>query len=129
MYSVEAVCALADQNGLGQDLRAVLSSAQRHGLHARPWKNALMFCPPQERRRALFTCWAAPRQGDFLVWVGPQVFADYFPITAEQAVADLGAEGYRELPNGVAPFINDLDRLFGHIAQAQAAAESPVSTA
>lgn len=124
-YSVEAACALADQNGLGEDVRAILTAAQAHGLHARPWKYALMFSSPQERRRALFTCWTVARQGNLLVWVGPKVFAEYFPITAEQAAADIGEEGYRELPNGAEPFIEDLDRLFEHIAMAQAVEEGP----
>lgn len=129
-YSIEAACALADQNGLGQEVRAVLAAAQSHGLHVRPWKNALMFSSPQEKRRALFTCWAVPRHGNLLVWVGPQVFTEYFPsITAEQAAADIG-DGYRELPapGGPEAFIQDLDRLFEHIGQAQSVEAEPTLT-
>lgn len=128
-YSVDAVCALADQNGLGRDVREILAFAEAHGLYVRPWKVALMFCSPQERRRALITCWAIPRQGHLVVWIGPEVFAEYFPITAEQASADLGDEGYRELPNGAAPFIKELDRLFEHIDQARAAERDPTGAA
>jgi hypothetical protein len=89
------VLELAERSGTAQTLRHCLALCERLGLYARPWKTSIMFAPLAHRTRALFTVWAQPQDGSMRMWVGTQVFAEFYPIPEESVAAHLGAEGWR----------------------------------
>jgi Holliday junction resolvase-like predicted endonuclease len=94
--SVAQVCSLADEAGIGQVFRAILASAQDHGLHPRPFKTSIMYAPPSRRTRMLFTVWAKPTPRGVKTYISPEAFAEFYPITEEEAQEILGEGGWRE---------------------------------
>jgi hypothetical protein len=115
--TVEKLCLQADSNGIGEPFRAILETAKGLRLYPRPFKASLMFAPPTNHTRALFTVWTHPtKNGDLWLWVGNAVFAEFFPVTEEHAASQLGSEGWRELPTAkVSGFTAGLTRLISEV--------------
>ena len=75
-------------------LRNLVDVAQRHGLVARPWKTCVMIAPAKHRGRALITVWPAPQpDGRVKVYLSPETFAQFFPVTEEQVRTALCQSG------------------------------------
>jgi len=108
------ICARADQAGIGDDFRLILEAAQRHGLYARPWRNAVTYTPPSNRARALLSANAWTRADGLLgLWVGAEAFAEFYPVAEETVVSILGPQGWRRMTTSdVEGFVASLDRLF-----------------
>ena len=83
---------IADQVGVGRELRRIIDVCRELGLYPRPDRYSVMVAPPADRRVMLFTVW--PRQdedGSFRIWKSPKAFARYVPgVTLEHAQAVLG---------------------------------------
>ena len=58
--SAEEVCALADGSGVGNDFRKIKKTAEDIGLYPRSYKSSIMYTPPFQKNRMLFTVWAQP---------------------------------------------------------------------
>jgi hypothetical protein len=119
--TVPEICARADRVGIGKDFRTILGAAQRHGLYARPWKNAVMYTPPFNRNRTLLTAnaWTLA-DGLLRLYVGSEAFAEFYPVTEETAVSTLGPQGWRLMTSSdVEEFVASLARLFESIEEAE----------
>ena len=112
--SVDDICALADRAGLGKVFQTILEAAQRHDIYPRPYKQSIMYTPPSNRTRTLFTVRARPRADGLLrVYVESAAFAEFYPVTEETATEILGSSGWHMMsPSEVDNFVENLDRLF-----------------
>ncbi len=112
--SVVSLCSLADENGIGREFRMLLEAAQRHGFYPRTYKWSIMYTPPANRTRMLFTVRVKPtKEGHTQVYIGPEAFAEFYPISESEAINNLGTNGWYALPSvEVKRFVQDLDRLF-----------------
>ncbi|MCC7354040.1 MAG: DUF91 domain-containing protein, partial [Anaerolineae bacterium] len=61
--SVEDLCALADSNGIGQEFRKIVDTAQKHNMHVRSYRQRIILTPPSNRARTLSTVFAVPARG------------------------------------------------------------------
>lgn len=84
---------IADEIGIGGELRRIISTARELGLHPRPDRNSVMVSPPTDRRFYLFTVWPQwDDGGSFKIWKSPAAFARWLPgVELETARAALGA--------------------------------------
>jgi hypothetical protein len=112
---LKAVLAQAQRNGDRAIFDAFLAAAEGLGLHARPYVVSVMFTPPTNKTRMLFTLWTKP--GGTTVWTYSEAFEEFFPgISAEQARRHLGPDGERRLDErSAAEFLSGLERLFADL--------------
>jgi Holliday junction resolvase-like predicted endonuclease len=116
--TVEEVCALADRTGLGREFRRLLEAAQEHDLYPAPYKKRIRYAPPANRTRTLFTAQASPTAGESALWVyvQPEAFAEFYPVTEEVAISILGPAGWHEMaPSDIDGFVANLTQLFERI--------------
>jgi Holliday junction resolvase-like predicted endonuclease len=116
--TVESVLArLGDTAAAGAVRQIAPAAAERHGLHARPYKSSVMFTPPDNRTRCLFTVWLEPRaSGALRAWISGDGFAEFYGARGGEVEHALGALGWREFPPAEAPsFVAGLDGLFALI--------------
>ena len=111
---VDDVLSLADNYPTGQVFCKLFDAAKRHNLAVRPWATCLMYAPPTNRTRSLYTVWAIPKAGGKLsVYVESSAFAEFFPVPEEIVFSIIGDAGYRLIDaENVDEFISNLDRLF-----------------
>lgn len=111
---IEGLSRQADQNGNGELFRAMRLASEKHGFYARTYPGSVMYTPPQNRSRMLFTVWLKGKTKDQVkVYIGSSVFAEFYPIKAEAAAAELGPDGWRDMNKiDVQKFVDGLDRLF-----------------
>jgi hypothetical protein len=116
--SLNNLCLQADKNGVGKQFRALLNAAKRHGLYPRTYRSSVMYTPPNNKARMLFTVWVDPKyDGKVRTYVSPPVFAEFYSISEKIALAELGPiKPYRDMTNkDVQIFIDGLDNLFKKI--------------
>jgi hypothetical protein len=114
MLTVDDICVLADEAGLGRPFRTLRSAAERNGLYARPYKGCVMYTAPQNRSRLLFTVWATSTTDNHIgIYVSPSTFAEFYPaISRRKAKRVLGDEGWHEMDRAaIGTFIEGLDQL------------------
>ena len=85
--------AIADEVGVGHELRLIVQVARGLGLYPRPDRYSVMVSPPTDKRTYLFTVWPQwDEGGSFRIWKSPAAFATRIPgVTLEAAQAALGA--------------------------------------
>ena len=87
------VLAIADQVGVGDEIRRIVQVSREIGLHPRPERYSVMVSPPADKRWFLFTVkpqW--DEGGSFKIWKSAERFAKWVPgVSVEQAQALLGA--------------------------------------
>lgn len=123
--TVGQICQLAESQGIGDQFRKIFDAATRHGMFARPYTRSIMYTPPSNRTRVLLTVQALKSAAGLLSWyVYPPGFAEFYPVTEEQAESLLGPDGWRESTSAeVDGFIARLDQLFDIIAKHEAEPE------
>lgn len=118
--SLEEITAKADKFGVGKDFRRVLEAAQKHGMNPRVFQHSIMYTPPSNRTRMLFTVKANPKRGDnrLQVYVWPQAFSEFYPVSPEKAAIDLGiGTGWRKMTSeNVDAFLEGLDNIFHEVS-------------
>lgn len=116
----------AERKGVGSQFRILVDAGIGSGLYPRLFPKCVMFAPPSRRSRALFTVWAkSSAPGEIVTWLGPEVVAEFYPITEEEVRGDLGDGGYRYFTGDTASaFAASLDRLFATIRDRQAELEN-----
>jgi hypothetical protein len=125
--SVEDICQLADGEGIGEPYRNILQAAQGVGLYARPYKHSIMYTPPNNRNRMLFTAWAQVRDGGVVFYSDSKAFAEFYPIPAQTVLGLLGPDAWRSLTQeDVVTFTVGLKRAF-EIIESQAPATAGAS--
>lgn len=104
----------ATRNGIGEAFRQCVQTGQDLGLYLRVWKTSLMFAPPQNKTRCLFTIWTKQAaSGKAKVYVATSAFSDFYPVTQREVVRLLGREGWREMNTADATaFLDKLRRIF-----------------
>ncbi|HTX68407.1 MAG TPA: hypothetical protein VMH50_04595 [Thermoleophilia bacterium] len=107
----EAVLELADKHGTRGELESAIAVATSKGLRVRAFKTCLMFTPPTNATRCLFTIWARPERGGLKAWVGTQPFAEFFALEQAEVHQRLGPEGWRTLDQA------EFDKLFHNIGE------------
>jgi hypothetical protein len=86
---VEAVLAQAKDVGQREVLVELLEAGERLALYPRPYVASVMFTPPSNRTRMLFTVW--PETGGMHMWVSADAFEQFFPeISADEMRRQLG---------------------------------------
>jgi hypothetical protein len=87
------VLAIADEVGVGDEIRRIVQVAREIGLVPRPDRQSVMVSPPDDKRWFLFTVkpqW--DEGGSFKIWKSAERFAQWVPgVSLEQAQAALGA--------------------------------------
>ena len=117
--TVEEICSLADKAGVGESFRQILSIANELGLYARPYKKSIMYTPLFQRNKMLFTVWAEKKNNGLRMFVRPSEFAEFYPISEEEAAAllDLDNTGWQYMEDKkVTAFLEGAKRLFESIA-------------
>ena len=118
MLGVKDMMLQADQNGIGEAFRALYNAAVSLGLYPRSYKSSIMYTPPNNRTRMLFTAWTNQRNGSMGVYVDPEPFAEFYPIREKEAVAILGDPGWRFMNlEDVQEFASKLEDLIGELAE------------
>ena len=93
----DVVLELAEQYGTRAGMERAMRTADRKGLRVRPFKTSLMFTPPSNGTRCLFTLWAKPEDGKLKAYVCPGAFAEFFPVQQADVEQRLGEGGWRHL--------------------------------
>lgn len=119
--TLESIVARAKQNGLGEPFKLFLNTANRHNLYPRLWKTSIMFAPPANKARCLFTIWTQPtRNGLAQVYAGAEALAEFYPISEELADEYLGSSGDRNMSiDDIKAYVSGLDKLFAYAHESQ----------
>ena len=86
--TLDDICDKADSENIGEDFRKILRAAQNHNLYPRVWKKSVMYAPPENRRRCLFTVWLKsemPEKGSMALI--PEAFSEFYPVDEETVVS------------------------------------------
>jgi len=110
----EQLAVAADKHGSGQIVRRIAEIAARYGLHSRNYATSIMYSPQENRTLMLFTVWVrGKRPGTVKIYIGPDAFAQFYPVSEEDVVRLLGSEGWHEMDQQAAEqFMIGLDQLF-----------------
>jgi hypothetical protein len=109
---LHSVLAHAESVGQRPVLEELLAAGERLGLYARPYVVSVMFTPPTNKTRMLFTVW--PETGGMHIWVSADAFDRFFTeISPDEAERQLGpVEEDRVLDQtATREFITGLERL------------------
>ena len=119
MRTVQELCARAEKRGIGKEFRKILEAATRHGIYPRPYRGSIMYTPPSNRTRMLFTVRTWTQSGGLLqLYAGPQAFAEFYPVAADEVVALLGEPGWQHMSaEGVGEFVSNLNQLFDEMGE------------
>ena len=112
--SLDQLFADAEEQGVGEPFRAIYAAATEIGLYARRYRWSIMYTPPSNGSRCLFTTTTQCREpGKLRTWIEASAFSEFFDVT-EQTLADhLGGIGAFEFsPADTETFIDGLRRLF-----------------
>jgi len=103
----------ADQEGVGKEFRALYEVAVKNKLYPRIYKHSIMYTPPNNRNRMLYTVWAKRMMNGVKGYVSPKAFAEFYPVSEEKALEMLGKEGWRELDETTTNLlVNQIDTFF-----------------
>jgi hypothetical protein len=95
-----------------------VEAAVRNNLYPRPWKRSLMFAPPTNRSRALFTL-ALREDGRVQLASVPEAFETFFKLDPDDIERQLGPGGWQTLD------ISELRSLADRIDEVMADAQTP----
>jgi hypothetical protein len=95
--TLEAVLELAGQCGTREELARAIEVARKQGLRVRPFKTCLMFAPPTNGARCLFTVWAGRDDDQIAAYVSTETFLEFFSLDRAEVEQRLGEEGWRHL--------------------------------
>ena len=112
----EGVLAHAESVGQLGLLEGLLEAGDRLGLYLRPYPFSVMFTPPTNRTRMLFT--VTPDTGGTRIWVSADAFGQFFPeISADETRRQLGPADEERLLDQTATrkFIAGLGRLLNEM--------------
>lgn len=85
----------ARENGIGDPFEVLYNTALQMGFYPRPYKKSIMYTPPRNRTRYLYTAWTDPKNSLLRVYVGPSAIAEFYPVSEKEAITALGEDGWR----------------------------------
>ena len=88
------------QCGTRDELERAIEVARKKGLHVRPFKTCLMFTPPMNGTRCLFTLWAGREDGKLTAYVSTEAFLEFFPLDTRGRRAAPRGRGLAKLRRG-----------------------------
>ncbi|HBE33742.1 MAG TPA: hypothetical protein DD990_21120, partial [Cyanobacteria bacterium UBA11368] len=119
---IEAIMAMAEAHGIGEEFQMVTQAAEKHHLTLNPWPTNLVFGPADNLiatklshcSQCLFTISGQPTQeGKVRLWLSSQAFADFYPVMQMTVTSILGFDGWVEMTKGeIEQFVASLNRLF-----------------
>ncbi len=119
---IEAIMAMAEAQGIGEEFQMVRQAAEKHHLTLNPWPTNLVFGPADNLiatklshcSQCLFTISGQPTQeGKVRLWLSSQAFADFYPVMQMTVTSILGFDGWVEMTKGeIEQFVASLNRLF-----------------
>jgi hypothetical protein len=117
--SLDDLLAAADRYPTGSDFRKLLEAAKGHDLYPRPYTVSVMYTPPFNRTRTLFTVPANPRSDGLLrVYVSVEGFAEFYPLEEDEVSSIIGESGWRAMTSQeVKKFAAALGRLFDQVKE------------
>lgn len=89
--TVEAIREVAVQEGVVEQFNRFVLMSKDAGLAVQPQKASVRIAPPADRRR--FLLYASPSRGGISIYTGPSAFAEFFPISEEEAAEALAPDG------------------------------------
>jgi uncharacterized protein with ParB-like and HNH nuclease domain/predicted transport protein len=122
---VEALVEQASTPELSQAMLAVVDAAVSNDLYPRPWKRSLMFAPPANRSRGLFTL--SLRDDDRAdLWVAAEAFNTFYSLDPATVEQHLGTRGPTTLSSYEVEALGDrLDELMADAVATETAKASP----
>lgn len=109
----EEICAMADEEGIGEPFRRILDFAKQNGLNLQINKRSIKYTSPANRKNALFTVWlksGRPENEYLKLYTGN--FSEFYPIDFEKAESIVGPEGWRDAYKNMDEFMWSMNRLF-----------------
>jgi hypothetical protein len=105
---------LAGRYGVGSELDSLVAAAGDAGLAVRVFRSSVMFAPPANRTRMLFTVWPqSAGGGSFNIYRWARALADFYDTTEEGARAVLGPDGLGVLERSDVPgFVRAVGTMF-----------------
>lgn len=105
---------LAGRYGVGNELDSIVAAAREAGLAVRVFRSSVMFAPPVNRTRMLFTVWPqSAGGGSFNIYRWARAVADFYETTEEDARAALGPDGLGVLERSAVPgFVRAVATMF-----------------
>ena len=111
--SIDQLYQQADQEGIGKEFRALYEVAVKNKLYPRLYKHSIMYTPPNNKTRMLYTVWTKCVTNGMKGYVSPKAFAEFYPVSEEKALEMFGKEGWRELDEAQTNLlVNQLDTFF-----------------
>ena len=89
-YTVEAIREMAVEQGVVAQFNRFERMSKDAGLAVQPQGASIRIAPPADHRR--FLMYASPHSGGMTVYTGPGEFAEFFPVTGEEATQALGRD-------------------------------------
>lgn len=89
-YTVEAIREMAVEQGVVAQFNRFERMSKDAGLAVQPQGASIRIAPPADRRR--FLMYASPHSRGMTVYTGPGEFAEFFPVTGEEAAQALGRD-------------------------------------
>lgn len=116
--TVENVKSLAQIKGVGTIFDKLLTASSKLGFYPRAYKSSIMFTPPTNKTRMLFTIWAESKNGSIKAYVGPSAFAEFYPISEDVVMKYIGPDGWRYMNEAETDeFVNQLQKMFSIISE------------
>ena len=89
-HTVEAIREMAVEQGVVEQFNRFECISKDAGLAVQPQAASIRIAPPADRRR--FLMYASPHSGGMSIYTGPGEFAEFFPVTEEEAAQALGRD-------------------------------------
>ncbi len=114
---VDRLMAIAAQNKVGAQFKAIYEAATECGLFPRTFKWSIMYTPPIHKNRVIVVTWVRPRGGKLDLYVASRAVAEFYPISEQEVVRFIGQEGrMRYDQDDARVFCESLKKLFRKIA-------------
>lgn len=92
--AIESLASIADQNGVGEAFRILIDASLDTRLYPRTSTSSIMYTPPNNKNRCLYTTWVSPRNEGLNVYVATNTFPEFFDVSEQEATQLLGKEGW-----------------------------------
>lgn len=93
--TIDELINLASNNGIGDQFKRLIEVGTKYEFYPRLGKSSIMFAPPANRTRCLFTIWTTPGRQKVKTYIATSAFIEFFQLPSEKAKELLGEDGWR----------------------------------